>query len=175
MNRFHDDPILVAFFEYWRGLPRHDGVPDRNNVDPIEMPPVILPNLVLVEFIDDNRDGLLRLTGDEFNQAYGLKTTGRKITDVTEGDYRDYMLGHIDMLVRHRKPLYSESTFRWDRGGIWRTRRLTAPLSNGTPGAVQMWLAAQTFPTEIMRGKPIRELVDDRAEEKNINPTVVDP
>jgi len=174
MNRFHDDPILVSFYQYWRGLPEFEGVPDRRAVDPIHMPPAILPYLVLVEFVDGNRDCLLRLTGDEFTRAFGLKTTGKRISEVTDGDYRDYMLGHIDLLVHHRKPLYSESTFRWDKGGIWRTRRLTAPLSNGTPGKVQMWLAAQTFPNEVMQNKAVRELVDESTVESNADPAVVD-
>ncbi len=173
MLRFRDDSVLTACYRYWNSLPGTDGVPDRRDLDPVAMPKSILPHLVLVEFVDDNTDGIVRLAGDAFNAAFGSNVTGKRLTDVTKTDYREYIVGHIDMLVRYRLPLYSESTFRWNQGGQWRTRRLMTPLSNGMPGAVQMWFAAQTFPVQLMHGRPFWELVDNSDLEANGSPAII--
>ncbi len=159
MHQFADDPILTAGFEYWRNLPKEAGVPDRRDVDPPQMPRIILPNVALLEIVDDCADAQIRLAGQEFDENFGFSLKGKRTSELTEGAYRDYMLGHVRTLVDSRQPIYSESAFRWDQGGQLRTRRILMPLSHGQPDVIAMIFKIQTWPREQMRGLPFCEAI----------------
>jgi len=159
MHRFADDPILTAGFEYWLNLPKEAGVPDRRDVDAPQLPRTILPNVALLEIIDDCADARVRLAGQQYSDNFGFNMTGKRTTEMTEGEYRDYILGHFRKLVDSRHPIYSESAFRWDQGGQLRTRRVLMPLSHGQPGVIALIFKIQTWPLEQMRGLPFCEAI----------------
>ena len=173
MHAFADDAILAAGFDYWLNLPRPAGCPDRADADPSLMPKAILPYVALLEVLDGGADARYRLAGQEFNENFGVNLKGKKTTDLTEGAYQDYILGHLWTLVEKRQPLYSESAFRWDRGGRLRTRRLMMPLSHGEPGVVAMVFKLQTWPREKMHGRPFCEVIPDCTEVSNCAPRIV--
>lgn len=173
MRPFADDSILAAGFDYWLGLPRQDGFPDRGEVDPSLMQKPILPHVALLEVLDGGADARYRLAGQEFNENFGVNLKGKKTTDLTEGEYQGYILGHLRSLVDKRQPLYSESAFRWDRGGRLRTRRIMMPLSHGQPGVVAMVFKLQTWPREKIQGRPFCEVISDCTEVSNSTPQIV--
>lgn len=173
MHRFSDDPILTAGFEYWLNLPRAAGVPDRREVDPSQMPRTIFANVALLEIIDDGADSRFRLAGQQFDDNFGFSLKGKKTSELTEGEYRDYMLGHVQALVDCRQPIYSESAFRWDQGGHLRTRRIMMPMSHGQPDVIAMILKIQTWPREQMRGLPFCEAIAGAKPLCNSAPQVV--
>jgi hypothetical protein len=173
MHRFSDDPILTAGFEYWLNLPRAAGVPDRREVDPSQMPRIIFSNVALLEIIDDGADARFRLAGQQFDDNFGFSLKGKKTSELTEGEYRDYMLGHVQALVDGRQPIYSESAFRWDKGGHLRTRRIMMPMSHGQPDVIAIILKIQTWPREQMRGLPFCEAIAGGKPISNSEPQVV--
>lgn len=175
MHQFADDPVLTSGFEYWLALPKQAAIPDRRDVDPSQMPRDILPNVALLEILDDGADARVRLAGQQFDDHFGFSLTGKKTSELTEGDYRDYMLGHLRTLIDDRQPVYSESAFRWDRDGHLRTRRVMMPLSHGRPGVVAMVFKLQTWPEEQMRGLPFCEVITDKKPVHNSGPKLVQP
>ena len=102
MQAFADDAILAAGFDYWLNLPRPAGIPDRGDVDPSRMPKPVLPYVALLEVLDGGADARYRLAGQEFNENFGANLKGKKTTDLTEGEYQDYILGHLRTLVDKR-------------------------------------------------------------------------
>lgn len=173
MQRFADDPILTAGIEYWLDLPREAGIPDRREIDPSMMPRTIIPSVALLEILDGGADARYRLAGQEFNENFGANLKGKKTTELTEGAYRDYILNHLRILLDEGQAIYSESAFRWDRGGQLRTRRIMMPLSLGTPGEIAMVLKLQTWPREKMRGLPFCEVISDCTSVSNSAPQIV--
>jgi hypothetical protein len=156
MNAFADDPILAAGFDYWMNLPRVDAIPDRRDVDPVQMPKQILSNVAL-----------------EFDENFGVSLKGKTTVELTDGDYRDYMLNHFRVLMDNREAVYSESAFRWDFGGHLRTRRILMPLSHGEPGVPAMIFKVQTWPKEEMRGLPFCDVIANAKHVGNTPPRVV--
>ena len=162
MHQFADSPILIAGYEYWQSLPREAGIPDRRAVDPLQMPKKIFSNVSLLEIIDGGADAVVRLAGQEFDENFGVSLKGKRASELTEGEYRDYMLNHFRVLVDGRQPIYPESAFRWDRGGHLRTRRIMMPLSHGNPNVIAIALVVQTWPREEMKGLPFCEVIPGR-------------
>lgn len=173
MHRFVDDPILSAGFSYWLGLPRQADIPARRDLDPLQMPRHILPNIALLEMVEDGTDARVRLAGQEINENFGFNLKGMRMSELTGGDYRAYMLGHLATLIQERGAIYSESAFRWDRGGGLRTRRLMLPLSADQPGVIAMALTIQTWPREKMRGMPFCDAIEGCREVGNTEPRLV--
>lgn len=173
MNAFADDPILAAGFDYWMNLPRVDAIPDRRDVDPVQMPKQILSNVALLEIVDDGADAVFRLAGQEFDENFGVSLKGKTTVELTDGDYRDYMLNHFRVLMDNREAVYSESAFRWDFGGHLRTRRILMPLSHGEPGVPAMIFKVQTWPKEEMRGLPFCDVIANAKHVGNTTPRVV--
>ena len=137
------------------------------------MPRAILSNVALLELVDGGADARFRLAGQQYSDNFGLNPTGKTTSELTEGAYRDYMLGHFRKLTETRLPVYSESAFRWDQGGQLRTRRLLMPLSQGEPGIIAMVFKVQTWPIEQMRGLPFCDAITEDDPPEHSEPQTV--
>jgi len=119
-------------------------VPSRASFDPIDFPSC-LPTLVLYEFTEDDAVRL-RLVGTEIAKVWGTDYTGRCLHEFMDGEYHDFIRGHIDQCREERVPLFSHSRFQWDRGRALDTRRLLLPYAkNGKPDEVGFVLLSQVF------------------------------
>lgn len=170
MHELTENPILAAGYEYWQSLPMEAGIPDRRNVDSVQLPKQILSNVALLKIVNYGADAIFSLVGREFDENFGVSLKGKTTVELTEGHYRDYMLNHFRILMDTREVVYSESSFRWDSGGHWRTRRLLMPLSDGEPGVVAMVFKMQIWPREAMRGLPFCEVAANSSNVNNSKP-----
>ena len=139
------DPRQEELYCAWRGEAELcGGVPCRATFDPIDFPRC-LPTLVLYEFTEDDAVRL-RLVGTEIAQVWGTDYTGRCLHEFMEGEYHDFIRGHIDQCRKERVPIFSHSRFRWDRGRALDTRRLLVPYArNDMPEEIGFVLLCQVF------------------------------
>ncbi len=129
---------------YWCRLRADRIMPARREFDPTEVPPKILPNLMLVEVQEEKRF-LYRLHGTAHVEATGWDLTGSYLHELPErGGYRDYIIGIYERLVQERAPLFTESTIHWKDYVTRSTQRLMMPLSNDGH-TINHVLAAQIF------------------------------
>ncbi len=76
--------------------------------------------------------------------TFGFDFTGRRTHEVMKGSYLTFINTLFATLHRERRPVYSESNFRWDADRSLFTRRLFLPLSDGSE-RVAIALIGQTF------------------------------
>jgi hypothetical protein len=160
IHEFADDPILAAGYEYWQSLPAQAGIPDWRDIDPVQMPKQILPNVALLEILDGGADAIFRLAGQEFDENFGVSPKGKTTAE---------------LLLDSRQAVYSESAFRWDLGHHLKTQRILMPLSHGQPDVIEMIIKIQTWPKEEMRGLPFCEVIENSANVSNSKPQVIRP
>lgn len=130
--------------EYWRSLRGDRVMPARRDFDPTDVPPKILPNLLLVEVLDEKRF-LYRLHGTAHVEATGWDLTGSYLHELPErGGYRDYIIGIYERLVQEKAPLFTESTIHWKKYVTRSTQRLMMPFSNDGQ-TLHHVLSAQVF------------------------------
>ena len=133
-------PDVRVVYDLWAGKRGDRALPARGDLDPVEIPPHLLPGILL---IDVNRDPLrfrYRLVGTRDVQRRGNDPTG---LDVTEGHYGpspQRALETYGYVAGQAKPLYRSDSIT-DGHGITRAEeRLFLPL--GADGAtVDMILA----------------------------------
>ena len=140
-----NDALLIALHAYWDYQRRGRAVPDRADIDPVDIGAGLLPNVGLVDVIDGGARFRNRLVGTAIVERWGFEITGRFLDEIMpEGDYREFIHELYRDVCRHRAPVYSASLFRWDVGTYMVTRRLYLPLTRGGED-VTMILVGQTF------------------------------
>lgn len=139
------DPLLQRLYDYW--LSRRHGrvVPERRDIDPLDMPRALLPHLLLVELEGAGPRIRYRLIGTEIGKRYGEDFTGRYLDEVSGPYYRDLLQDIYRRMRAHAKPIYAEGLFYIGDNIIAKTCRLYLPLAQD--GEITMALAGQTFPT----------------------------
>jgi hypothetical protein len=158
-KRFADEPILAALYDYWWRKRRSSPVPDRRDIDPLEIGPSLLPHLGLLEIEDGAARVRYRLLGTALVERFGRDPTGLYLHDVMSGTYLEFIQSLCRDVYVHRCPVYAESLFRWDVDGHMHARRLYLPLTDGG-SEVAIALIGQVFhaPPEV-RGEPMRALI----------------
>ena len=161
------DPILGTLYRYWNRRRDLRRMPDRRDIDPLELGPALLPHVGLMDIVDGGARVRYRLLGTAIVERWGSDPTGKFMDEVMSGSYRDYIHGLYRELVRARAPVFSESLFRWDAEGYLRTRRLYLPLTHRGPKAadaaeeVAIALIGQVFLGPAMQPlRPYTAVVD---------------
>lgn len=120
-------------------------MPQRRDIDPLDMPRSLLPHLALVEPVEGGPVVRFRLIGTELVQRYGRDATGKTSADIWQGPYRGHMEQLYAMVFADRRPLYAEGTQAWPEEGMSRVRRLLLPIAADGSGHVAFVLGAVTW------------------------------
>jgi hypothetical protein len=124
------DPDLVDFYDYWSALCRQRPMPSRKDIDPLEIAPSHLPNVMLIEVFHDPRRYRYRLVGTNVVEASGKNRTGRYFDDVNFFKIHPLVMQQYDRIVETGQPLYSLEPFTNLRtGSNYDVDRLLLPLS----------------------------------------------
>ena len=103
-------PEIVAIYDYWRRKAPADGLlPGRRHIDPAEIPR-LLPNVWLVDVVDDARRFRVRLIGTALVDAGIPLRVGDFIFDRLPSEQR-HTLQEFESVVGTREPL-------WYRGPV---------------------------------------------------------
>ena len=159
---FADDPALLEVARYWSGKRNGRMLPDRADIDPLELSPGVWPNLLLTEPVPDSVAMRYRLVGSAHVERYTFDFTGKTTAEIMQGSYREYMERIYRTCLDEAAPVYSESVFRWDDAdyahGHASTRRLMLPISLGDPDRAAQILSVQVWPTRMRDVRSVSEL-----------------
>lgn len=145
---FADQPALAIVAAYWQARRQGRLMPDRADIDPLELPPWLWPNLLITEPAGDGANWRYRLVGSAHVERYTYDFTGKTTGEIMHGSYRDYMNRIYATAFDQCVPVYSESVFRWDVEGYAATRRLMLPISHGESNRPAMVFSVQVWPSE---------------------------
>jgi hypothetical protein len=138
-------PDLVGLYDYWRGKAGDRPVPDRADIDPIEMV-AWLPHLLMTDVLPEQNDVRFRLIGTWVVDRVGGDDTGKTIADlgVTAGraEIREtYLLAARTAQPYRRTGKFLNQSRVQDH--LW-AERLILPLTRGGD-RVEMILAGIYF------------------------------
>lgn len=137
------EPLLGLLLAYWERKRGTQPMPRRRDIDPLEMPPRLLPQLQLAE---QGAGGRLRfrLVGTAVVDAIGKDPTGRVLDEVFAGEERDFLMRLFDATQRTRRPAAGRCWLIKPRGPGLGAAWLATPLSEDGR-EVTMILAAASF------------------------------
>lgn len=143
---------LRALYNYWAGKRNGRALPDRTDIDPIEMK-AWLGNLMLVERLEDG-DYLYRLYGSTFVNQFKVDMTGKRVNGLPEKQ-ADLLRSEYDAVVHSGIPMSRRYTATFDytsrdKRSTWQVERswerLALPLTAGGTEVKMLLVAA--FPLE---------------------------
>lgn len=143
---------LRALYGYWAGKRAGRALPDRSDIDPIEMKPW-LGNLMLVERLAGG-DYLYRLYGSTFVNQFKVDMTGKRVNELPEKQ-AELLRSEYDAVVHSGIPMSRRYTATFDytsrdKRSTWQVERswerLALPLTAGGPDVKMLLVAA--FPLE---------------------------
>ena len=104
-------PDILKVHSYWQGKCHGRRMPSRNDIDPAELIS-LLPNISLVDVVDDERRFVYRLVGTGEVQLRGRDPTGKAVAEAYFGRNLDAVLYNYEYVCRNREPLYEEDQFQ---------------------------------------------------------------
>jgi hypothetical protein len=126
---YRSDPILGPVLEYWTRKRGARSMPCKRDIDPTEIPPKLLPNLQILDVIDDGARFSFRLVGTASVQALGREYTGRGPEDLLSGDRLCLVLEIYRTVCRTKSPVFSRSRYHTANDRDIFTNRIYLPLS----------------------------------------------
>ncbi len=175
---FGDDPILMEGYNYWLFCKDAERLPRASQIDPLDIPPRIFPNILLVDYLKDRIGIRYRLIGQETVDRWGGESfAGKYSHDQYSGSYRDFLEGAYEQSRALERPIYTESAFRWDTGGTSHTRRLMLPYADDALEEVTRNLCIQVWPGGVAPdgGAFTGVVVDASPDVDHIGPRQVGP
>ncbi|MDF1750062.1 MAG: PAS domain-containing protein [Alphaproteobacteria bacterium] len=121
-------PEIVDFFDYWNRLRASRCMPERPEVDPVDVPRAVLPHLyILVR--DPAGDFRFRLAGTRMAEVFGRDITGKRVVDVLRNSEQNHAQNTYKRVVKMGKPSHSRALYKSPLGGDpFLYQRLTLPL-----------------------------------------------
>ena len=125
-----NDPVLVRFYDYWVSLCGGRPMPSRKDIDPLQIPPKFLPNLMLIDVLHEPRRYRYRLIGTHVVTASGEDRTGRIFENVGFFKIHPVVVEQYHSVVDIARPLHSLEPFtNFISGATYEVDRLLLPLS----------------------------------------------
>jgi hypothetical protein len=161
-------PLLSAVYEYCATRRGGRAMPRRADIDPVDLPRFVLPQLMLLDVFEGGARFRWRLAGTEVVNRFGRDATGHFDEEVLSGKYLAFFSSLIHHVCRCQVPVYSHAVFSWEQGRSMTSGRLLVPLGDEATGVTQI-LGAHDFgaksalshnPAELLRdAQEIEELV----------------
>lgn len=125
------EPEFAALYDYWRGKCREGRLPARRDIDPLDLPRSMLPNILLLDV--ERGAGAprfrVRLAGTGFAALLGREFTGRYFDEVGPAHQMAPVLDALATLVATRRPAFLAGPMvRPNRDHVW-LKRFALPLA----------------------------------------------
>jgi hypothetical protein len=140
------EPEFVTLYDYWRGKCRDGRLPGRRDIDPLDLPRTMLPNMLL---LDVERGGAaprfrVRLAGTGFVALYGYEVTGRYFDELAPAAAVAPLMEALHAIVATREPRYLASPLTAPNKNFCWIKRFALPLAEDgeTVDMVMAWFRA---------------------------------
>lgn len=124
----------TSLYAHWTAQRGARAMPDRRDIDPLDLPRPALPYLFLTDVVrspDGNLRFRIRLAGTAMVELAGREPTGFFVDEVhPDKRYGAYIGALYAACVRRSAPIFSESEFRSASGETRWTTRLMLPLGS---------------------------------------------
>ena len=126
---YRDDPVLGPALEYWASKRGGRSMPRKRDIDPIEIPAKILPNLQIIEVIDGGARFRYRLIGTALVEAYGKDFSGRIVDELFPDGRLDFVQSLYRSVCASKAPIFSRNKYHTPRDVDLFSMRIYMPLS----------------------------------------------
>jgi hypothetical protein len=129
LKKWLRSPSLRLMDSYWSDRSSADGVPDRADIDPLDLPSM-MGWIMLVDCSANPSDFKYRLVGSRISELFGCDLTGQSVRALPEPDYATFVENRFWEVVDRGRPVASRYSLNI-RGQQVLVERLDQPLTKG--------------------------------------------
>ncbi len=130
-----DFAYFLPLYDYWRRLRGDRLAPSRSDIDPVDIPRDLLPNLMLIEVEHDPLDFRFRLSGTQTDTLVNRNLTGARLLDLPPPKFTRSMHDDLTRMAQDLLPQFVHVSFKLDDGRVRRNyRALRLPLCDAEGG-----------------------------------------
>jgi hypothetical protein len=104
-------PAILKMLAFWAGKRQGRTMPRRSDIDPAELVGM-LPNIILVDVVDDARRFVYRLVGTGEVQVRGHDPTGKSVREGYFAATPELAEANYEKVRNSRAPFYEEDKFQ---------------------------------------------------------------
>ena len=158
-------PRLLALLRYWLIKRGTRPLPSRRDIDPVEIGPELLPNLMLADLLDRGTHVRFRLVGTAVVKRLGSDPTGRYLDGEMRGAWFDQLGSLYRLVYAERAPVFAESEIQWGASRRLRALQLLLPLTQDGPDPA-IALSCLAFASDEVFPPSLRALAEGGAHEE---------
>jgi hypothetical protein len=127
---YRDDPVLGSVLAFWVRKRGARSMPSKRDMDPMEIPPALLPNLQIIDVLDGGKSFRYRLVGTALVRAYGEDYTGKYSDKLLDPELRRAMHEMYEVVYKSKAPLFAHHKYKTSKDIDPVTDRIYMPLSD---------------------------------------------
>jgi hypothetical protein len=135
---YRNDPVLGVVLAYWDQKRGTRLMPCKRDIDPIEIPRRLLPNLQLIDVIDGGERFRYRLVGTASVDAYGSDYTGKYPEEMFSDDRPQRIKRIYRTVCETKAPLFCQNKYLTPKNIELQALRIYMPLSDDDGDDVQV-------------------------------------
>lgn len=135
---------LAQLLAYWERVGK-GGIARRDQIDLMDMNPVLLPHVFMVDVLEEGRRFRWRLIGQHIVRHAGTDDTGLYLEISIAPVMRETIIGHYQQVVRERRPICHRGDFPGRDLRIYRYERLLLPVLAVDGASVDTVLGGAVF------------------------------
>jgi len=147
---------------YWQSKLVPGRLPGRQHIDPTELQPRHLSQLLLLDVVESpkSRRYRFRVAGTGFSAIAGRDVTGLHYDEIAAPERTTPVIQALDLVVERKAPVYLSGRLSVpSQDYIW-VKRLGLPLAQDgakVDMVLAIWLAERRSVADLARGDPARE------------------
>ncbi len=139
------DSGLVGLYDYWTALRDKLGrLPRRSEVDPLDLPPDVLPGMIILER-DPDRRFWCRLAGTRLREIYGFEVTGKYLDEIVPSGAATLRTGIYQQALDGRCAVFCRLRFSVPGREFVASDRLYVPVLGEEGDAATILVGAQRY------------------------------
>ncbi|WNJ98714.1 hypothetical protein L2D14_12640 [Thalassospiraceae bacterium LMO-JJ14] len=158
---------LALTLELWRAWSGKDSAPTWKDIKLYDLPPVVLPQTLVVDVVEGGHDFRYRFWGTEYTGHYGVDETGLLLSECMGPSFIEATRTQLLTVTDRKAPCAFDVAIRAPRSGVIQTKiNLRLPIMD-TPGEVTKVMTATLFNETTIDHK--EELLAAVSDEKRRN------
>jgi hypothetical protein len=134
--------IVRLMLRWWLGKCGAD-IPDRSDLDPVDLKP-LLPNILISDVEHDPFRVRYRLVGTRAREATGFNIVGRYLDELLPTDPDEPWMADYNLAYRTRRPVLGVSSIKTTSGGFFTYEYGLFPLRKGG-AAIEQFVAVEDY------------------------------
>jgi hypothetical protein len=127
---YRGDPMLGPILEYWARKRGDRPMPSKRDIDATELPPKLLPNLQIIDVIDEGARFRYRLIGTAVVEAYGSDYTEKFADELFPDDRLGFIQNIYRTVCNSKSPLFTQNRYHTPKNVVLSANRIYMPLSD---------------------------------------------